>query len=181
MITKSSLISPDAPPFLSETSTAGLLACLWNRPPSLGNSAIPIEQSTRKLRSWLALPYFAPPKFCDSLPNVVERLDEKQDIARQRTKGTQIAVRSSGALALLAVCGCLPASLQKRADLGLQTKGWSRDILLALPAAFNYLSRPPAIDARHLLSSASSPVAVFVNELSPYHSPSATYPDTLHL
>jgi hypothetical protein len=167
------------------------LACLCNLSPPLfwGILRSPDRAVDQQLlRSWLRSLTSAPPKFCDSLPNVVERNSTPEpktsDIARHTHKGhaTQIAAKSFAGLALLVACGCLPASPEAR-RVGVQTKGWSRDILLALPAAFNYLppARPAALDARQLLELCplSSSAAFFVNELSPYHSPSVTYSDTL--
>jgi hypothetical protein len=155
MITKSSPPSPDALPFLSELRLqACLLACLLAVepvPPLWG--ILPSRSSSRPANCVPGSRSLTSPLLNSATPSpkcgrATRR--EKQDIARQRTKGTQIAIRSSGALA---ACGCLPACLSPEARrLGVQTKGWSRDILLALRAAFNYLSRPPALDARHLLA-----------------------------
>lgn len=139
-------------------NSTGLLACATCLPPLLGNSAIPDRAVDQQLlRSWLRSLTSAPPKFCDSLPNVVERNSTPEpktsDIARHTHKGhaTQIAAKSfrwSGS----ARCVRVPACLSRSAPSWVTNEG-SRDILLALPAAFNYLppARPAALDARQLL------------------------------
>jgi hypothetical protein len=135
--------------------------------PSLGNSAIPDRAvDPQLLRSWPRSLTSAPPKFCDSLPQCSRaKLDPQipQDIRHRKTththKGhaTQIAAKS-----LLVACGCLPASPEAR-RVGVQTKGWSRDITpcptcsLQLPTTYYLpIARLPALDARHLLNSAPS-------------------------
>jgi hypothetical protein len=157
-------------------------------PPSLGNSAIPDRAVDQQLlRSWLRSLTSAPPKFCDSLPNVVERNSTPEpktsDIARHTHKGhaTQITAKSFAGLALFVACGCLPASPEARPSWGTNEGLVARHTpcptcsLQLLPA------RPAALDARQLLELCplSSSAAFFVNELSPYHSPSVTYSDTL--
>ncbi|PMD28368.1 hypothetical protein NA56DRAFT_11872 [Hyaloscypha hepaticicola] len=171
-------------------STTGWLACLLVQPvaPSPGNSAIPDQAvDPQLLHSWPRSLTSAPPKFCDSFPNVVERNSTPRYPRHQTSQDNTYTQRARNANCrqISARCVRVPACLSRSAPSWGTNEGLvARHNSLPYPqpsTTYLLLARPPRPRCSKPLELCllSSSAAFFVNELSPYHSLSVTYFDTL--